>query len=52
MNFLAHLELQEPRQVLLPSTLDLFRTIAGVDESLMCLVAVVMIAPVGASADV
>jgi hypothetical protein len=52
MDFAADLELQQVRQVLLPSGFHRFRAVAGVDQSLVCLVAVMMGAALGAPADV
>jgi hypothetical protein len=51
-NFAADLELKELRQMLLSSGFHYLRAMAGVDQTLMCLVAVVMSASVGAPADV
>jgi hypothetical protein len=52
MNFAADLELQEPWQMLLSSGFHYFRAMPGVDQTLVCLVAVMMSASVGAPADV
>ena len=52
MDFAADPELKELRQMLLSSCFHCFRFVAGVDKSLVVLVAVVMSASVGAPADV
>jgi hypothetical protein len=52
MNLAADFELQELWQMFLSSGFDYLRVVAGVDQSLVGLVAVVMIASLGAPADV